>query len=90
MLTLSSKLQESPSNTFEVSKADLLHVNLIVQHNLPFSLADHLSKIYPIMFPDLKITKGFSCAQTKTTQILNGAMLPELKSYVASRVKAEP
>ena len=49
-----SKLQfskESLSNTFEVEKAELLHVNLIVQHNLPFSLADHLSKRYPDHVP---------------------------------------
>ena len=53
---MSSKLQfskGSSSNTFEVSKAGLLQVNLIVHHNLPFSLADHLSeiyRIYPIIF----------------------------------------
>ena len=39
------------------------------------------------MFPESKIAKSFSCAQTKTTQILNWAMLPELKSYVV--IKAE-
>ena len=42
------------------------------------------------MFPDLKITKSFSCARTETNEILNGAILPELKSYVVSRMKAEP
>ena len=72
-----------------VMKAELLHVNLIVQHNLPFSLADHLSKMYPAMFPDSQIAKRFACARTKTTQILNGAMMPELKSYIVSQMKAE-
>ena len=33
------------------------------------------------MFPDSKIAKKFGCARTKTTQILNGAMMPELKAY---------
>ena len=70
-IKVSSKLQfskKSSSNTFDVSKPELLHVNLIVQHNLPFSLTDHLSKIYPVMFPHSKIAKGFSYARTKTTK----------------------
>ena len=92
MLTLSkcrrnfNFLKKSSSNTFEVSKVELLHVNLIAQHNLPFSLADHLSKIYPVVFPDSKIAKSFSCVERK----LNGAMLLELKPDVVSRMKAEP
>ena len=88
----SSKIQFSKESApnLSVLKAELLHVNPIVQHNLPFSLADHLSKMYPAMFPDSQIAKRFACARTKTTQILNGAMMPELKSYIVSQMKAEP
>ena len=42
------------------------------------------------MFPDSKIAKNFACACTNTTtQILNDAMMPELKSYIVSQMKEE-
>ena len=41
------------------------------------------------MFPNSKITKFFMCANENYPD-LNGDMLPELKSYVVSRMKAEP
>ena len=31
------------------------------------------------MFPDSAFVKKFGCARTKTTQILNGAMMPALQ-----------
>ena len=42
------------------------------------------------MFPDSKIAKAFGCARTKTTQILNGAMMSELKGYIISQMKEGP
>ena len=42
------------------------------------------------MFPDSKIAKKFGCARTKTTLILNGAMMPELKAYVVGRMQGSP
>ena len=42
------------------------------------------------MFPDSKIAKEFACTRTKTTQILNGAMRNEFKSYVVQKMKEEP
>lgn len=83
-ISLSSQLDTA------ATKAELLHTNMIVHHNLPFALADHLSKLYPVMFPDSKIAKKFSCARTKTTQILNGAMMPLIKSYVIGQMKSVP
>ena len=56
--------------------------NFIVQHDLPFSTSDHLIKLFPKMFSDSKIAKQYGCARTKTTCILNGAMMPELKKYL--------
>ena len=34
------------------------------------------------MFEDSKIAKQYACARTKTTCILNGAMMPKLEKYL--------
>ena len=34
------------------------------------------------MFSDSKIAKQYGCTRTKTTCILNGAMMPELEKYL--------
>ena len=76
MLTLSKcrqNLSFLKSHQAILLKFRKLSFNLIVQQNLSFSLADHLSKIYPIMFPDSKIEKVFDVRERKLTQILNGA-----------------
>ena len=42
------------------------------------------------MFPDSAIAKKFGCARTKTTQILNGAMMPALQKYLVNYMKTQP
>ena len=51
----------------------------MVLHNLSFLTAEHLSPLYAKMFPDSKIAQNFKCSRTKTTCILNEAMMPALK-----------
>ena len=63
-----------PSNTSglpeKTIRAEVLHTNFIVQHNLSFLTADHLSPLYAKMFPDSQIAQHFKCCRTKTTSIL--------------------
>ena len=71
-----------------VIRAEVMHTNFIVQHNLYFLTADHLSPMYSKMFPDLKIAKTFRCARTKTTAILNNAIFPSITgtfSYISAK-----
>ena len=56
----------------ETIKAEVLHTIFIVQHNLSFLTADHLSPLYSKMFPDSQIAQQFKCCRTKTS-ILNKA-----------------
>ena len=43
---ISGLLQSSDTNKdVKVTKAEILHTNFIVQHNIPSSVADHLSKV---------------------------------------------
>ena len=78
----------STSSSNETIRAKVLHINMIVHHNLPFLLADHLAKNYAAMFPDSKIAKKFACSYTKTC-ILNKAMMPELTSYLKTYMQNE-
>ena len=73
-----------------VMKAEILHTEFIVQHNISINTAEHLNKLYSKMFPDSKIVKKFHCSRTKTTCILNNALAPELNGYLCDFMKNEP
>lgn len=59
-------------------------------HNFPFLAADHLSKLFPAMFPTLIIAGDFACMCTKTKSIICGAIDPFLKDAVVLSVRAAP
>ena len=71
-------------------RAEVLHTNFIVQHNISFLTADHLAPLYCKMFPDSKIVKSFKCSHTKTTSILNEAIYPTLRSNLVSYMTENP
>ena len=70
--------------------AEILHFNLIVQHNISFWTADHLVLLYKQMFPDSEIAKNFRCRRTKTTSILNKAMATLLHSALVAHIAENP
>ena len=71
----------SSSTSEAVTKAEVLHTNFIVHHIVSFKTADHLNCLYAKMFPDSNIAKKFASARTKTTCILNEAIMPSLHDY---------
>ena len=46
--------------------------------------------LYAKMFPDSNIAKKFASARTKTTSILNEAIMPSLHDYVVTYMKTNP
>ena len=74
----------------KVIKAEVMHTNFIVQHNISFLTADHLAPLYAKMFPDSKIARNFKCSRTKTTCILNEAMRPALKTELVNHMIEHP
>ena len=52
--------------------------------------ADHMNCLYAKMFPDSNIAKKFTSAHTKTTCILNEAIMPSLHDYVVTYMKTNP
>ena len=45
----------------DVIRSETLFTNFVAEHNLPFAVADHLTRLGKQMFPDSKIAKTFSC-----------------------------
>lgn len=62
---------------------------LLAQHNVPLALADHLSPILRDIF-DGDVAKGYACARTKTTAILNNAVAPAFKCELVSIMQNRP
>ena len=73
-----------------MTRAEVKVTNLLVQHNIPLSLADHLSPLIRNIFPDSEIAKCYSSARTKTTCILNGALAPHFKLALVEKMKTAP
>lgn len=67
-----------PSQSFAdlVTKAEVLFVHFIAEHNLPFSVGDHFTKLVKKAFPDSKIAEEFHCGHTKTAATVNKALGP--------------
>ena len=70
-------------------RAEVMHTNFVVQHNISFLTDEHLSPLYAQMFPDSKIAKNFKCSQIKTVSILNYVMEPGLKSALLDIMKEQ-
>lgn len=62
---------------------------LLAQHDVPLDIADHLSPMIRGVF-DAEVAKGYSCACTKTTAILNGAVAPTFKAERVTTMKQSP
>ena len=83
-LFLNAKNQELCS---KVSKAEVLFSNFVAEHNLPFAVGDHFTKLAKEMFPDSEIAAKFSSGRMKTTRIVKDAIAPELELTVISLCK---
>lgn len=65
---LISDFLSPPTLNFQVINAECLFSEFVVEHNLPISIADHATLLFPKMFPDSKIAKEYACKRTKTTR----------------------
>ena len=57
-------------------RAEVKVANMLVQHNIPFSVADELTPLFQDIFPDSEIAKHYSSRRTKTACMINGAIAP--------------
>ena len=70
ILTVVGSRAESSKLSDQVCCAELCFARFVVEHNLPFAVADHFNSLVPVMFPDSKIAAEFACARTKTTALI--------------------
>ena len=90
--------QPSISTTFaqpqrvdeRASAAELLFTKFVVEHNLPFLVADHFSKLTKVIFPDSKIAAAYASARTKTTAIVTHALAPAMRKIVDIACRSQP
>ncbi len=63
-----------PQLSKQVCHAELCFARFVVEHNLPFAVADHFHALVPGMFPDSKIAEQYACARKKTTALITHAL----------------
>ena len=54
---------------FSVIRAETLMTNFLIEHNIAFSAADHLTDLLKLMFPDSNIASKFASRRSKSTSI---------------------
>ena len=65
-----------------VLKAELIWCLDVVQSKYLFRSSDNKSAQFACMFPDSKITKDFSCGQTKCGYLVTHGLAPHLKKLL--------
>ena len=65
-----------------VLSAEVKFAQFVAEHNLPFSVADHFTKLAKQLFPDSDIAGKFSSGRMKTTMIVKNALAPRLDANV--------
>lgn len=81
-----NEMNESDS---AVMNAETLFTEFIIEHNLPISVADHASKLFPKMFPDSKISAKYSCGRSKSGAVVNELSAIK-KEEIAQNLKTKP
>jgi hypothetical protein len=74
----------------QITRAEVKIANLLVQHNIPLAVTDHLSPIFKDVFPDSDTAKGYASARTKTTCIINGSLAPHFRAALVEAMKNKP
>ncbi|KAG5895140.1 hypothetical protein JTB14_008574 [Gonioctena quinquepunctata] len=70
--TGSSKIDnlfKNSSVSDRMKEAEIKIVSVLMEHNVPFLVMDHLSDVIKDTFPDSEIARQFSCKRTKSSAI---------------------
>ena len=55
----------------KVTNEELCFNKFLIEHNIPFSVADHAGKLFRKMFPDDPVANKYASAKTKASAINN-------------------
>lgn len=53
---------------------------MLVIHNIPLAVTDHLGRLIKESFKDSATAQGFTCARTETSCIIHKAVTPHFKN----------
>ena len=84
--TLAMTWSKSLTVSMQAARAEAVLCNMVVEHNLPFMLMDHLPGLLSHAFPDSKIAKEVKCARTKSTAVVKNAIAPASRKMMLSKV----
>ena len=62
--------RKQEEDQLQVRRAECVFIQFVAEHNLPFRVGDHFTKIARVMFPDSSIAKQFQCSRTKTSVLV--------------------
>ena len=88
--SISTTLAQPQRVDERATAAELLFTKFVVEHNLPFLVADHFSKLTKVMFPDSKIAAAYASGRTKTTAIVTHALAPAMRKIVDIACRSQP
>lgn len=71
----------------KVCQAEVMFVEYLVEHNLPFAAADHFTKIAKCMYSDSEIAKKQSCGRMKSTMIVKNCLDPTYRDPVVDHCR---
>ena len=69
----------------QITRTEVKIANLLVQHNIPLAIMDHLSPIFKDVFPDSETAKGYASAR-----IINGSLAPHFRAALVEAMKNKP
>ena len=73
----------------EVSNAQVLVTNVLVQHSIALLNTDHITLLFKA-FCDSKIAQKYASCQIKTTTIINKSFAPHCLDYTMEYCKSHP
>jgi hypothetical protein len=60
----------SKDNDYSVTRAEVGFTTFLIEHSIPFSVANHATKLFHKIFPDSAIAKTYACSRTKTSRLV--------------------
>ncbi|KAK1898627.1 putative glycine dehydrogenase (decarboxylating) subunit 1 [Dissostichus eleginoides] len=62
----------------------------MVEHNVPFAVADHFSPLLKECFKDSPTAQNYKRARTKTSCIINEAVAPHFRKELVMKMRTNP
>lgn len=71
--------KESTNVKDAISRAEIIVAAMAVEHHFSYKFMEHLSEIFPKIFPDSEIAKSYASKRTKCSAIVNNVLAESFK-----------